>query len=384
MRSVNRIVVIAALIAGASGCIYGSRDVVRDEPIARTVPPPPPPPGDEADAPPPPGPEQPGGDVDAELFRERLSPYGHWEWVPDYGQVWVPAVSTGWRPYWYGHWVLTDWGWTFVSDDPWGWAVYHYGRWGFSPAFGWYWVPGYAWGPAWVTWRVGFGWCSWAPLGPRGVVYGYGSPAWIAVRQEHFTQPIVAHAVINVRQTSGIVQRAQPLPMARPARGAHFGPSVASVSAATGRAIRPVSASSVVGRAPQSGRATSDRSGGGGSRAAPSAAPRSGAPSGGGSAPARGGGAAPARGGGGRGGGGPRAQTGTPRAAPGGSGGYRARMGSADASAPSLGNARPSGGGGRPGNSGAPVARNGGGGGGGPRASAGRPSGGSGSAHHGR
>ncbi|HEY6050065.1 MAG TPA: DUF6600 domain-containing protein, partial [Thermoanaerobaculia bacterium] len=100
---------LAALAMGASvsGCLYGSRETVRDEQSARPLPPPPPPPSDEADAAPPRSAGQPGDDVDPEVFHERLSPYGHWEWVPDYGQVWVPAVSVGWRPYWYGHWVLT-------------------------------------------------------------------------------------------------------------------------------------------------------------------------------------------------------------------------------------------------------------------------------------
>jgi hypothetical protein len=365
MRSLRILLIAAALGASASGCIYG-RESAREDETARTLPPPPPPPSSDADVPAPP-PAAQGDEVDEQTFRDRLSPYGHWEWVPEYGEVWVPAVSAAWRPYWYGHWVLTDWGWTFASDDPWGWAVYHYGRWGFSPAFGWYWVPGFVWGPAWVSWRVGYGWCSWAPLGPRGVVYGYASPAWIAVRQEHFTQPIVAHAVVDVRQTSTIVQRAQALPRVRPAPGAHFGPSVAAVSAASGRAIRPVSAATVVGRAPPAARgavATPGRSGGatpratspGTSRSGSSASPRSGSsPSRDSARPVRGG-DAPAR-----------AAPGTPRAqpsAPGGSGVNRARSGET---------ATRSGGG-------APARSYGGGGGSAPRAA---PARGGASAHHG-
>jgi hypothetical protein len=202
------------------------------------------PPAPEAAAP------APGDEVDQQVFVERLSPYGHWDFVPDYGQVWVPAVAAGWRPYWYGHWVLTEWGWTFVSEDPWGWATYHYGRWGFSSGIGWFWVPGRVWGPAWVTWRYGGGYAAWAPLGPRGYVYGYSSPAWVAVRQEHFTQPIVRYGVVDVRQTSPIVQRAQalPAPRGRPVPGGHFGPPVASVSAATGQPVHPVRAAAVVPR----------------------------------------------------------------------------------------------------------------------------------------
>ena len=32
-----------------------------------------------------------------------------------------------------------------------------------------YWVPGYEWGPAWVSWRFGGGYVGWAPLPPRAV-----------------------------------------------------------------------------------------------------------------------------------------------------------------------------------------------------------------------
>jgi hypothetical protein len=266
----NTLILAAFAVSTLGGCIVGSQ-TVRDEPQA-TLPAAPPPPSDEADAlPPDPGAPEPGAEVDREVFVERLSPYGHWEFVPDYGQVWVPAVASGWRPYWDGHWVLTEWGWTFVSDDPWGWATYHYGRWGFTAGTGWFWVPGSVWAPAWVSWRYGAGYCAWAPLGPHGYVYGYSSPAWVAVRQEHFTQPIVRYAVVDVRRTTPIVQRAQPLaaPRVRPAPGAHFGPPVAQVAAATGHAVHPVRAAAVVPR-PAPVAASGGRAGG--ARVAPSQA----------------------------------------------------------------------------------------------------------------
>ncbi|HZX67117.1 MAG TPA: DUF6600 domain-containing protein, partial [Myxococcales bacterium] len=248
----NTLILAAFAVSTLGGCIV-ERQTVRDEPQAAALPAPPPPPSDEVDALPP-APQaaapEPGAEVDEQVFVERLSPYGHWDFVPDYGQVWVPAVATGWRPYWYGHWVLTEWGWTFVSEDPWGWATYHYGRWGFTAGTGWFWVPGRVWGPAWVSWRYGDGYCAWSPLGPRGYVYGYSSPAWVAVRQEHFTQPIVRYGVVGARQTAPIVQRAQalPAPRSRPIPGAHFGPPVASVAAASGQPVHPVRAAAVVPR----------------------------------------------------------------------------------------------------------------------------------------
>ena len=76
-----------------------------------------------------------------------------------------------------GHWVYSDAGWTWVSDEPWGWATYHYGRWVNLDGTGWCWVPGYTWAPAWVSWRYGDGYCGWAPLPPDSFVgIDYGSP----------------------------------------------------------------------------------------------------------------------------------------------------------------------------------------------------------------
>ncbi len=266
MMTPGKLLSVGALAAVAgSGCIY-QREVVREPPpVAQAAPPPypsrpPPPPDDDAGGPPPASAQADsdippaGQDVaDEQVFYERLAPYGHWEWVPEYGRVWVPAVATGWRPYVYGRWVLTDWGWTWVSDDPWAWAAYHYGSWGFTVGVGWFWVPGRIWAPAWVTWRWGFGFCAWAPIGPHGFVgWGFRHPGWVAVRAEHFTQPISVH-VVAVQQTSVIVQRASPLagPRAAPSRGGAFGPPVAQVASATGQTLRPVSARTVVGPRPQ-------------------------------------------------------------------------------------------------------------------------------------
>jgi len=77
--------------------------------------------------------------------------------------------------------VLTEFGWTWVSDYSWGWAPFHYGRWIVIVGHGWCWVPGTIWGPAWVAWRAGDGFVGWAPLPPRGVsvavTYG-GHSGW--------------------------------------------------------------------------------------------------------------------------------------------------------------------------------------------------------------
>src|SRR5882762_10227619 len=113
--------------------------------------PPPPPPAEDLEAAPPSA-EPPPRAPDQRTFEQQLSPYGRWVDTPEYGRVWMPAgVGPDWQPYSDGRWVNTGWGWSFAAPVPWGWAVYHYGRWRWRAGFGWFWVPGYAWGPGWVV-----------------------------------------------------------------------------------------------------------------------------------------------------------------------------------------------------------------------------------------
>jgi hypothetical protein len=105
--------------------------------------------------------------VDNSIFYAQLDPYGTWVEVPPFGLCWVPDnVPWGWRPYSYGYWATTDYGWTWISDEPWGWATYHYGRWADDGQYGWIWVPGNEWAPAWVAWRSSDEWVGWAALPP--------------------------------------------------------------------------------------------------------------------------------------------------------------------------------------------------------------------------
>ena len=101
------------------------------------------------------------------FFYGALSPYGEWVRHPYYGWVWFPRhVNAGWRPYSIGRWVMSDYGWTWVSYERFGWATYHYGRWAWDRYVGWLWVPGTDWAPAWVAWQQGNGYIGWAPLPP--------------------------------------------------------------------------------------------------------------------------------------------------------------------------------------------------------------------------
>lgn len=123
---------------------------------------------------------------------EDLDHYGHWENVPDYGQVWVPAQDSGWAPYRDGRWVWEPYyGWTWVSYEPWGWAPYHYGRW-FTYGGDWVWWPGPVgvyggwgyypvWSPAYVSF---FGWGGGVSFG-----FGFGNVGWLPCGPGDFFNP---------------------------------------------------------------------------------------------------------------------------------------------------------------------------------------------------
>ena len=106
-------------------------------------------------------------------FYDSLSSYGSWFETPNYGYVWQPGVvrDSAWRPYTRGRWVCSDYGWTWVSEEPFGWATYHYGRWALVSDIGWVWVPGSEWAPSWVSWRTSGSHIGWAPLPPETLAY---------------------------------------------------------------------------------------------------------------------------------------------------------------------------------------------------------------------
>jgi hypothetical protein len=110
-------------------------------------------------------------------YETELADNGRWVNEAEYGNVWVPNVSTSdWRPYYNGRWAWYPIiGWTWVSYDSWGWCTSHYGRWGWGNSYGWYWIPerNWGWGPAWVNWYWGsdyIGWCPRSYYGYAGVL----------------------------------------------------------------------------------------------------------------------------------------------------------------------------------------------------------------------
>jgi hypothetical protein len=193
------------------------------------------------------------GGATLETFQAPLSPYGEWVVAGGYGNVWRPRVAAGWRPYYYGRWEWTNEGWLWVSDEPYGWAVYHYGRWAHDPYYGWIWVPGYEWAPAWVSWRTSGDVVGWAPLAPGLSVYVSTYPFvdfwWTFVPTVRFVSvPVysVAYAPTYTRQwyqrTAPAPARPAPAPGSRPAPApapAWGGPAPRFVAERIGRPLTP-------------------------------------------------------------------------------------------------------------------------------------------------
>ncbi len=161
--------------------------------------------------------DQPLGEMDSSYFYDYLSDYGQWVRYPGYDYVWMPhGMAAGWRPYTYGRWVWTEYGWTWVSYFRWGWIPFHYGRWVFEPGFGWFWVPGTVWAPAWVIWRYGGSWIGWAPLPPHYPYYpGRGlyldhidisDDCWNFVDRRHFDANDVHSYILPPRRNPEFVR----------------------------------------------------------------------------------------------------------------------------------------------------------------------------------
>lgn len=148
--------------------------------------------------------------VSFDFFQESLSPYGDWNETDQYGLVWQPSgVDSDWSPYTDGYWSYTDAGWTWVSYEDFGAITYHYGRWVQLDREGWCWVPGYDWGPAWVSWRRSDDYVGWAPLPPEArweVNVGISSwsdthynvgPGWYSFcHSRDFGAPVIRHVVV--------------------------------------------------------------------------------------------------------------------------------------------------------------------------------------------
>ena len=186
-------------------------------------------------------------EVSFDFFYSNLSPHGSWLVSARYGRVWQPGVySRDWNPYYDGHWVYADVGWTWVSDFEWGAIPYHYGTWVDDPEFGWAWVPGYVWAPSWVVFRTGPDFIGWAPVSPRfsvGVTAGFGAEAagpFVFVPARDFMAPRVRTCIVprsriiinNTRIVNTLVVERNVV--------VNRGPDLRIIERASGREVRAV------------------------------------------------------------------------------------------------------------------------------------------------
>jgi len=157
-------------------------------------------------------------EYDLDYIYDYLSDYGFWVYQPPYGYVWVPEVRLyRWRPYSYGYWVWTDFGWTWISRFNWGWIPFHYGRWGWSRDLGWFWVPGDIWAPAWVVWRYSRYYVGWAPLPPSirfdvrvGLISHslvIPSEYWVFVEVDYFLHSRLYRYLLPVERSLTLVRK---------------------------------------------------------------------------------------------------------------------------------------------------------------------------------
>jgi hypothetical protein len=122
-------------------------------------------------------------------------------WSPDPGLA--VTVSAGepayYVPYEDGEWYYTDDGWYFGGATDYEDITFHYGRWVLVPDYGWIWVPGRVWAPAWVEWYEDDDYIAWAPIPPECyfandvIVYPWfnDDDRFICVEKSHFLDPEV-------------------------------------------------------------------------------------------------------------------------------------------------------------------------------------------------
>ena len=193
---------------------------------------------------------------DYNVFYTRLSSdEGNWVEAGNYGYCYRPRVSEDWRPYRDGHWVWTDRGWYWDSNERFAWATYHYGRWVRIGGTGWCWVPGHQWAPAWVSWRESEQHVGWAPLPPEADVsvnvgisswsdsyYDVGPAAYSFISYSHWREPSYAQYIEPPERNVQIITETKNVTNIVTNNNVinNFGPPVQTVAAKTNQNIQQV------------------------------------------------------------------------------------------------------------------------------------------------
>jgi probable HAF family extracellular repeat protein len=189
------------------------------------------------------------------FYTKLSSDQGSWVDAGNYGYCFRPRVSEGWRPYRDGHWVWTDRGWFWNSDEHFGWATYHYGRWVNIGGAGWCWVPGHQWAPAWVSWRESDEHVGWAPLPPEADIsvqvgisswsdsyYDIGPSAYNFISYSHWSEPSYAQYIEPPERNVQIITETKNVTNIVTNNNVinNFGPPVQTVAAKTNQNIQQV------------------------------------------------------------------------------------------------------------------------------------------------
>ena len=193
---------------------------------------------------------------DYDVFYTGLSSdQGNWVEAGNYGYCFRPRVTENWRPYRDGHWVWTDRGWYWDSNERFGWATYHYGRWVNIRGTGWCWVPGNQWAPAWVSWRESNENVGWAPLPPEADVstqqpisswsdsyYGIGPAAYAFISYSHWREPSYARYIVPSERNVQIIRETRNVTNIVTNNNVinNFGPPVQNVARRTNQNIQQV------------------------------------------------------------------------------------------------------------------------------------------------
>jgi probable HAF family extracellular repeat protein len=191
-----------------------------------------------------------------DIFYNRLSSdEGDWVEAGNYGYCFRPRVSGDWRPYRDGHWVWTDRGWYWDSNESFAWATYHYGRWVDIRGTGWCWVPGNQWAPAWVSWRESDEDVGWAPLPPEAEVsgngsisswsdsyYGIGPAAYTFISYSHWHEPSYVRYAEPPERNVRIIGATRNVTNIVTSNNVihNFGPPIQAIAAKTNRNIQQV------------------------------------------------------------------------------------------------------------------------------------------------
>jgi probable HAF family extracellular repeat protein len=191
-----------------------------------------------------------------DLFYSRLtSDEGNWVEAGNYGYCFRPRVSGDWKPYQDGHWVWTDRGWYWDSNERFAWATYHYGRWVDIGGTGWCWAPGDQWAPAWVSWRQSDEEVGWAPLPPEADFSGNGSisswsdsyydtgpAAYNFISYSHWNEPSYAQYIEPPQRNVQIISQTRNVTNIVTNNNVinNFGPPVQTVATKTNQNIQQV------------------------------------------------------------------------------------------------------------------------------------------------